>query len=136
RMAQILRYTFVLPEYTPGQDKMTYLVSEFIEAFQTCLMDADYRRENLGGIILLAWGGELFTIGERLDVTNTADSYDAIGKTSEVAIGSLFTTAQLGVSPKERLLLALRATEYHTCAVKEPFWYISSEMDQAETFGK
>lgn len=135
RMAQLLRYEFEIPEYTPGCDKMKYLVSCFVKGLQLCLIGSGFDLDGLGGNILLSLEGELFTIGDKWNICNTADKYDAIGKSSEVAIGSLHTTSQLeSLSPLQRLYLALQATEHHTCVVKSPYWFITSEMEQTELF--
>lgn len=132
RMGQLLQYELDLPEYVPGTNKLKYLVSDFINAVQDGFEKAEFGREVLGGNILLAIEGELFTIGKAFHVCNTADHYESVGKASEVAIGSLHTTAQLGLPPLERLFLALKATERHTCVVSAPFTYITSEMEQPE----
>lgn len=128
-MAQLLRYKFSIPTYTQGRDKMDYLVASFVADLQTFLEKEHYPSDDLGGGILMIFGDEIFTISANFAVNNTADPYDAIGKTELVAIGSLYTTQQLNLSPKERILLSMRATERHTCAVAPPYWYISSGMD-------
>lgn len=132
RMLQLLRYVFDIPVYPSGKDKVQYLVQQFIPALQGCFDKNKFHDEELGGGILLSLGGELFTIGDGFNVCDTADGYDAVGKASEVAIGSLYTTEQLDLPPLQRLYLALEATEHHTCVVSKPFTYITSEMQEAE----
>jgi hypothetical protein len=132
RMLQLLRYVLEIPKYPEGKDKIQYLVQQFIPALQKCFDKNKYHDEELGGGILLSLGGELFTIGDGFNVCDTADGYDSVGKASEVAIGSLHTTEQLGLSPLKRLYLALEAAEHHTCVVSKPFTYISSGMSEAE----
>jgi len=132
RMLQLVRYVLEIPEYTSDQNKIRYLVTKFIPAMQDCFLNNEYSPDKLHGNILMSLEGELFTIGERFDVCNTADPYDSVGKASEVAIGSLCTTAQLKLQPRERLLLALKAAQRHTCVVSEPFTFITNEMEEAE----
>lgn len=132
RMGQLLQYQLEIPEYASGTNKLKYLVSKFIPALQACLSDGDFGREGLGGNILLSLEGELFTVGKGYAICNTADSYEAIGKSSEVATGSLYTSTYLDLPPLKRLYLALKSTERHTCVVCAPFMYITSEMDQPE----
>ena len=132
RMGQLLRYIFEPPAYTPGQDKVRYLVTRFIKDLQACFGQAKFEQESLEGGILLAIEGELFTISQEFGVCNTANAYEAIGQGAEPALGSLHTTAQLGLPPRERLHLALKAAEHHTCVVNAPFTYLTTEMDQAE----
>lgn len=133
RMLQLLRYHMEIPPYIAGSDKITYLVKLFVPALQECFSKHEYASDILDGNILLSLEKELFTIGKEFNVCNTSDAYDSVGKASEVAIGSLHTTAQLvGLPPLERLYLALLATERHTCVVSQPFTYITSEMEEAQ----
>lgn len=142
RMLQLLRYVLEIPPYHHigedkdhmGEDKVKYLVTKFIPALKDCFVKSGYQEEDceLRGNILLSLGKELFTIGAEFQICNTADGYESIGKAQEVAIGSLHTTNQLNLPPRERLYLALKAAERHTCVVSEPFHYINSEMEQAE----
>lgn len=131
RMGQLLQYVFVIPAYASGQDKVRYLVSHFIPALQGCFSQAKFQEEELDGGILLALEGELLTIGKDFSVCNTADPYAAIGQASEVALGSLHSTAQLGLPPRERLHLALKAAEHHTCVVSAPFTYLTGTGDSS-----
>ena len=132
RMGQLLEYTLEPPAYVPGQDKIKYLVAHFIPALQGDFKEAKFDDENIEGGILLALEGELFTINSEFGVCNTADGYEAIGQASEVALGSLHTTAELRLPPRERLYLALKAAERHTCVVSAPFTYITTGMEQPE----
>jgi hypothetical protein len=134
RMGQILTYLFEFPEYVPGKDKVVYLVQEFIPALMECLKKHEYPTDDLGGGILLALGGEIFHIGSSFGICGTKNTYDSIGKASQVALGSLHATEQLVIDPRRRLFLALEATEIHTCVVSKPFWWLTEEMDQAEVF--
>lgn len=132
RMLQLLRYVLDIPEYSSGKDKVQYLVQQFVPALQACFEKNKYEDSQLDGGILMSIEGELFTIGKEFNVCNTADGYDSVGKASEVAIGSLHSTGQLGLSPLKRLYLALSATERHTCVVSAPFTYLSDGMSEAE----
>lgn len=133
RMGQLVQHVFELPDYTPGQEKIQYLVAQFVPALQKCFGEAKFGEgDNLDGGLMLALEGNLFTMNKEFGVYHAADRYQAIGQGSIVAIGSLHTTAQLGLPPQERLYLALKAAERHTSVVSEPFTYITSEMDQAE----
>jgi hypothetical protein len=131
RMGQLLAYVFEPPEYIPGQDKVRYMVSRFVKALQECF-DKEKFTEDDRWKFLLALEGELFEVDNDFAVCNTAATYEAVGLASDVALGSLHTTAQLGLPVRDRLYLALAAAEYHTCAVGEPFTYITTGMEQAE----
>lgn len=133
RMLQLLRYHLVIPPYQSGRNKIEYLVQDFIKTLQDCFTQNEFDIDGLGGNILIGLEGELFTIGDSFAVCNTSHGYDSVGKASEVAIGSLHTTAQLTeLPPLERLYLALLATEQHTCVVSQPFTYIVDGMEEAQ----
>jgi hypothetical protein len=132
-MGQLLIYVFEPPEYSHDQDKVRYFVAQFIPALQKCFEEAKFQEgSDLDGGILLALDGELFTINREFGVCNTANTYEAIGQGCEPALGSLHTIAQLGLPPQERLYLALKTAERHTCVVSPPFTFIAPELDQAE----
>ena len=133
RMLQLLRYVMEIPILShPDQDSIEYLVTRFVPALQSVLLEDGYDEGKLEGNILIALRGELFTIGTSFQICDTADGYDSVGKASEVAIGSLHTTKLLNLPPQERLFLALKAAEHHTCVVSEPFMWITSDMGQPE----
>lgn len=132
RMLQLLRYVMEIPTHPSDQSKIEYLVTSFVPKLQDTLEEGHKKGYDLDGNILLALGGELFTIGREFQVCDTVDGYDSVGTAADVAIGSLHTTERLNLPPQERLFLALKSAEYHTCAVSEPFTYITSGMDQPE----
>lgn len=132
RMLQLLRYMHTPPAYVAGQDKVQYLVSTFIPSLQECCSENEYSVKELDGGILLAWEGKLFTINNEFGVNDTVNAYESVGQASVVAIGSLHTTGTLHLPPLQRLYLALRAAERHTCVVSAPFRYISSELTDSQ----
>jgi len=127
RMGQLLQYDLVIPEYSQGS-VMQYMVSDFIKACRTCLKDGGYTRvdENTerGGTFLVACYGELFTIFDDFQVFRKGN-FSVIGSGEEPALGSLFTTQSLDMSPEMRVKTALDTAVYFTPSVRPPFDILS-----------
>lgn len=132
RVLQLLKYRFEPPLYQPGTSKMAYLVSQFVPDLQTLLIKEHVDLDDYRSSMLLAIEQELFTIGKEFQVVATTDRYEAIGKSSEVALGSLYTSEHKYKRAEARLRLALWATERHTCVVSSPFYYLHDGMEHAE----
>ena len=110
-------------------DKINYLVQQFIPAIQECFAKNKFDEGSLEGGLLLAIEGELLTINSEFGGCDTADSYESVGKSHEVATGSLHTSTLLRLPPRQRLYLALVAATRHTCVVQEPYHYIATGME-------
>lgn len=128
RMLQLLRYMHETPPYTHNYTKVEYLVKAFIPSFQECLSKNKCSPEKLDGGILLSLEGELFTIQGHFGVCNTADDYETVGQGGDAPLGSLHTTGQLGLPPRQRLYLALASGQQSNCVVEPPFMYLTNEM--------
>lgn len=74
--------------------------------------------------MLVGYRGRLFHIDSVLGVTEPSGGYFASGSAGDVALGSLATTQNTGIPPKERLQLALEASAKHHCFVAEPFDFL------------
>jgi 20S proteasome alpha/beta subunit len=135
RMRQLLRYCLNIPTYTGG-DPLTYLVTDFIDAVRDCFKKGGLAQEEQGrekgGKFLLGFQGELFYIDHEYDIGKPAYHYYAIGSGEELALGSLFSTAQLGLKPLQRLELALQAAQCHNTDVGSPFTFVTSEKGTLE----
>ena len=74
--------------------------------------------------MLVGYRGHLFHIDSVLGVTEPSGGYFASGSGGDVALGSLATTQNMDIPPKERLRLALDASAKHHCFVSEPFDFL------------
>jgi len=131
RLRNLLQYRLDIPLYT-GNDPMTYLVNELLEAIRACFKDEGFAQEEKGrecfeGRILLGFERELYIIGGEYNIGRSANAYCAIGVGEEYAYGSLYTTEQMGLEPVERLRMALEAAAFHNTDVSAPFTFVTSE---------
>ncbi len=80
-------------------------------------------KESFGGKMLIAYRGRLFELnGDFSVVMGKTLGYCAAGSGEIVARGSLFSTRKNAkMSPRARVLMALRAAEHHVSSVRGPF---------------
>lgn len=125
RMRQLLHHTLVLSPYTPGDDLEKYMVTDFIDAVRHCLKKGGFAQtdeeQEKGGAFLVGFQGRLFAIEADYQLIEPLDGYYAIGSGDDVALGALFATRDLGLSPLQRIELALKAAEHHINEVRGPF---------------
>ena len=125
RFRDLLQYTLEVPPYDPAMSMRKYLVTAFVDAVRTCLKSAGYDKkqegEEQGGEVLIGWHGRLFHMQEDYQISEASIRYDATGAGTGIALGTLFATQHLGLSPEERVKLALEAAAYHCDSVRPPF---------------
>ena len=124
RVHQLLQYVFVPPPYQ-GIDLETYMVTAFIDAVRACFQAGGYAKkeseQESGGHFLVGIGGRLFEIQPHYFVIEALDNYYAIGAADDLALGALFATRGLNLSPAQRIEVALQAAERHSTSVRAPF---------------
>ena len=124
RMGQLLRFGFVPPEQKKKQSDFEYLCTDFIDAVRQRLKTGGYLtikdNEERGGTFLLAYKSGLYEISDNFQVGIPVDPYGACGCGDEIALGSLYSTAQDN-DPKRRMLTALQAAERFSAGVRRPF---------------
>lgn len=127
RFLNLLQHTFVVPAYDERLSPKRYLVTLFVDALRDALKTSGFTRkdkddgEECGGEFLLGWRGTLFHIAEDYQVAIPKIGYHAIGSGARYALGALFATRQVALSPEQRLQLALEAAAYHSDGVRAPF---------------
>ncbi len=124
RMGQILRYKFVAPKQTTDEDDMAYMVTTFIDAVRKCFGENGFGKtpekdHNKGGNFLVGYNGTLYSIHDDFQVGKVALQYDACGCGEDIALGSLYSTADK--KPEERVKLALEAASKFSAGVAPPF---------------
>ena len=127
RMGQLLQYKLVLPEQADGQSDFAFLVGPFIDAVRQCFTDGGFTQKTqereVGGVFLIAYRDNIYTIYDNFQIEQVAHPYNAIGCGEEVAKGSLYSSVGHRVT-KTRVLLALKAAAYFSGAVRGPFHII------------
>lgn len=76
-----------------------------------------------GGEFLVGYKGNLYCIYGDFQVGLNADRYAACGCGDDLALGSLFTTKDLNMTPKEKLTAALEAASHHSAGVSGPYTF-------------
>lgn len=125
RMGQLLQYQLVVPKQNIEGD-MAYMVTVFVEAVRECLRNGGFTKiENFreeGGVFLVGYRGNLYTIEGDFQVNRNREGYAAVGAGEACALGSLHTTQyDPSLSPDQKVRLALEAAAAHNVMVTGPF---------------
>jgi len=123
RMGQLLRYKLRVDKHPDDMPDMEYLATIFIDAVRACLKDGgfteiDKERES-GGRFLVGYRGKIYMVDYDFQVNSNACGFYAIGSGAQFALGSLYSTN--GLSPRNRIKIALRAASMFTDSVKPPY---------------
>jgi ATP-dependent protease HslVU (ClpYQ) peptidase subunit len=125
RMGQLLHYKLEIPKQMANQTVEHYMATTFVDAVRQCLKDGGYARtENgveTGGWFLVGHEGRLFCVMSDYQVAENVVCFNAIGSGEDFAKGSLDTTQDLDMHPRERILRALKAAEAWSTGVRSPF---------------
>ncbi|MFF7067315.1 hypothetical protein [Streptomyces pseudovenezuelae] len=128
RMGQLLHHAFQPPH--PEGDLDRFMATTFINAVRTCLKDGGWARKDAeqeqAGTFLVGIHGRLFTIDSDYQVGEPADQYAAVGCGDELALGALHATADLDLTPRQRLTAALRAADHHSAGVAAPYAFVKT----------
>jgi hypothetical protein len=126
RMGQIVRYSFLPPEYNSNEHDSrdaiyAYMATLFVQEIKACFDKLEYKEEEKG-YILVGFQNRLFRISmNNLQVEEESRGYSAIGIGSDIAKGSLYATREVGFTPDFKVKLALEASAEHNAFVRGPF---------------
>jgi ATP-dependent protease HslVU (ClpYQ) peptidase subunit len=135
RMGQILQYNWNPPKYTPtagfrNLDK--FIRTKFVESVKDAFKEYGYgsfgasvEDGDQGGIFIIAvqGAGRIFTMDSDFHIAEADVQYMAEGAGQELALGSLFSTAQVK-TPRKRVRMALEAAAKFNMSVRPPFTII------------
>lgn len=124
RMGQILRYSFCPPEiFTTNVYR--YMCTDFIDSLIKMLEDKKFaqvdKNEITGGEFLVGYKNQLFDVGSDFQVCELYKNYNSVGCGRAWALGSLYSTKDRNMKPKDRIILALEAAEEFSPWVRKPF---------------
>jgi ATP-dependent protease HslVU (ClpYQ) peptidase subunit len=134
RMGQLLRYKLkppcLLNEDGTSKDLYEYMVTDFVDAVRQCLKDGGFAirkdYEESGGHFLVGYRDRMFHIGADYQVGESLSGMYAVGCGEHLALGSLYTSSMFELDPEKRITLALKAAQYFSAGVREPFDIIST----------
>ena len=141
RMGQLLMYADGLLKTDTFTDiNHRYLVTSFIprvlDLFESNNYGGDRNNGKYGGTFLLGYKDKLYKIYDDYQVAESVVQYDACGCGEEFALGSLYSTANLQMSPQERVLQALRASTEFSVGVQAPYYIMNTANDEVLVFDK
>jgi hypothetical protein len=135
RMGQILQYSWTPPIYKPtagyrNLDK--FLRTRFVESIKEAFKEHGYGNQNPGTedgdeggifIITVQGAGRIFTMDSDFHIGEADVQYMAEGAGQELALGSLYSKAQIK-TPRKRVRMALEAATKFNMSVRPPFTII------------
>ena len=131
RMGQIIRYCLSIPEQYQSKDDYEYLCSDFMDSLIKCFTDKGYLKKKnevkIGGVFLLGYRGDLYTIYDDFQVSKVVKDYNAVGCGEDLA------TEETNWSPESRINKALAAASEHSAGVAPPFNIVKLENNMSKT---
>jgi len=133
RMGQLLRYSFIPPKLYTEDNIMSYMVNDFINGIRNTFKNAGFSEkindvESFGNsYFMVGIKNKLFTIFSDYQVDEHSLPFTAIGSGQEYALGSLFSTINLEISPEEKIKIALDASSTFNPFVRPPYTILSIE---------
>lgn len=126
RMGQLLAFNFNPPKPRQGADVFAYMVTDFVDAARATMKAGGFTRvkdqtSEEGGTFLVGYKGRLFSIQDDFQVGETCHGFDACGCGDQIALGSLFSTANLR-DPEKRVMQALASAQAFSAGVRAPFF--------------
>jgi len=134
RMGQLLAFGFNPPKPRVGDDIMSYMVGDFIDAARARMKAGGFAKvvngEDQGGTFLVGYKGRLFVVHGDFQVGESIHGYDAVGCGDDIALGAL--SASKGMAPRLRINQALKAAETHSAGVRAPFHIVDGAQADAD----
>lgn len=131
RAAQLLRYR--LNVGAPDTwDVDRFIATTFVDAVRNTLKVGGYAettnvtKEELASAFLVGIQGRLYAIYGDYQFSRSTAGHQAVGCGDEIALGSLHTTAQLGMDPRTRAEYALEAAAAISAGCGGPFTIIDT----------
>jgi hypothetical protein len=127
RMITLLRHSLIPPEQEENEDTLFFMATRFIDAVRECLKNGglakkENEQETMGeSCFLVGYRGQLFCVYDDYHLSEALCAYGAIGCGDDIALGSLYTTHGMDISPDKRVEMALYASEKHNAGVRAPF---------------
>lgn len=139
RIGQLLMYSTGLIDSRdePNIDH-EYLVTKTIPKVSGILnqggCEINNSGEKEGGVFLLGYNDKLYSVYSDYQVAESTHDYNAIGSGNLHAMGSLFSTEGLNMTPQERIIKALESAQEFARGVQAPFYIMNTKDNKVEEF--
>jgi ATP-dependent protease HslVU (ClpYQ) peptidase subunit len=132
RIGQLLRYALTPPDQGSKKDDMAYMVTDFIDAVRAMQKDkGSMKKENEleehDAAFIVGYRGKLYVVESDYQVGRPIENYAAVGCGSQIALGALYATRNSGMSPEERITMALQSAVEYSAGVRLPFHIVKLE---------
>lgn len=130
RRGQVLQYSFNPPLQAKEKTDMEYLTTTFIDAIRKaykkagCLSLED--NQEYAGVFLFGYKNKLYFVDADFQVGHVVKNYQAIGCGKDIALGAMFATEAVAMSPQKRIEMALASAAYFNTGVEAPFLILST----------
>jgi len=108
-----------------------YMVTKFIPALQKVFSKGgiliEKSGEKIGGSFLIGTRANLYEIQGDFSVLENTLPWNALGCGEDFAKASLFTTKDMELTIKEKLILAISSAEKYSTGVARPFTYMNTK---------
>jgi len=124
RMGQLIRFSFKPPKNDCKND-YEYLCTKFVDEIRSVYKNGGYltvdNSVETGGIFLLGYNGQLYTVEDDFDVGMANLEYYSIGAGANYALGAMYQSGLTKKRPQERIKNALDAAATFNGAVMPPY---------------
>ncbi len=127
RDLQLIRFGLEVPEHKEDTSDYEYVAKALTNSIKESLgiCDIDHTEDGKGSYnlsVLLGYKSRLYLLRGDFSITRVENhNYAAWGNGFLPAIGSLYTTENMKMTPRERIILALEASEKFINTVERPF---------------
>lgn len=126
RMAQLIRYSLVIPKHDHDVDLSRYMATSFIDGVRKVLLDGGHafkanNEEMQGGEFLVGYQGRLFHVQEDLAIIESVGPFSAIGSGGDLALGAMHVLYHTKHKPNDKIARALEAAAAFNASVRPPF---------------
>lgn len=125
-MGERLKFNFNPPKMTKNTDLVTFMNSVFLKALHECYQEWWVEKHEDTELMIVVRGKIFIHNAQDMSMTMYDTEFLAEGSGAEYAVGSLYSTKDLDLSPEERLSLALKAATTFSPTCIEPIDIISN----------
>ena len=130
RMGQLLRYKLKVPNHPKTKDDVEYLTTDFIDSVIKCFETNKFANKDgeqiSGGSFIIGYRGNIYEVGSDFQLAVPSEGYSSVGCGDQIALGSLFSTKNFKMKPKDRIILALEAATAYSGGVLPPYTIIEN----------